>query len=91
MMNEEDETFNEIERQATKRMESVKATVSMKEELTKLLIKSYDDGVRDALESVVQLIKELRPAIMPLEGMGRGKATQEWFDLLVKHIEEMKK
>ena len=90
-MNEEDETFNEIERQATKRMESVKATVSMKEELTKLLIKSYDDGVRDALESVVQLIKELRPAIMPLEGMGRGKATQEWFDLLVKHIEEMKK
>jgi hypothetical protein len=90
-MTEEDEAFNEIERQAKQRKEAVKATVSMKEELTKLLIKSYDDGVRDALESVVQLIKELRPAIMPLEGMGRGKATQEWFDLLVKHIEEMKK
>jgi len=38
----------------------------------------------------LQLIKELRPAIMPLEGMGRGKATHEWFDILVKHIEEMK-
>ena len=84
-MTEEDEAFNDIERQAKQRKESVRAAV------TKELIKSYDDGVRDALESVVQLIKELRPAIMPLEGMGRGKATQEWFDLLVKHIEEMKK
>jgi uncharacterized protein (DUF885 family) len=85
MMNEEDEAFNEIERQAKQRKESVRAAI------TKELIKSYDDGVRDALESVVQAIKELRPAIMPLEGMGRGKATQEWFDILVKNIEEMKK
>jgi uncharacterized protein (DUF885 family) len=84
-MNEEDEAFNEIERQAKQRKESVRAAI------TKELIKSYDDGVRDALESVVQAIKELRPAIMPLEVMGRGKDTQEWFDLLVKHIEEMKK
>jgi uncharacterized protein (DUF885 family) len=85
MMNEEDEAFNEIERQAQQRKESVRAAI------TKELIKSYDDGVRDALESVVQAIKELRPAIMPLEGMGRGKTTQEWFDILVKNIEEMKK
>jgi len=28
---------------------------------------------------------------MPLESMGRGKATHEWFDILVKDIEEMKK
>jgi len=41
-------------------------------------------------EAVLQLIKELRPAVLPLEGMGRGKATQEWFDILVKHIEERK-
>jgi hypothetical protein len=87
-MTEEDEAFNEIERQAKQRKESVKATVSMKEELTKLLIKSYDDGVRDALESVVQAIKELRPAIKPLEGMGKGKTTSEWFDILVQDIEE---
>lgn len=36
----------------------------------------------------LQLIKELRPAIMPLEGMGKGKSTHEWFDILVKDIEE---
>ena len=63
----------------------------MKEELTKLIAESYDQGVKDALESVIQAIKELRPAIIPLEGMGRGKATHEWFDILAKHIEEMKK
>ena len=84
-MNEEDEAFNEIERQAKQRKESVRAAV------TKELIKSYDDGVRDALESIIQAIKELRPAVMPLESMGRGKATHEWFDILVKDIEEMKK
>jgi hypothetical protein len=91
MMTEEDEAFNEIERRSIAKKEAVKSSVDAKEELTKLLIKSYDDGVRDALESVIQVIKELRPAIMPLEGMGRGKATHEWFDILVKHIEGMKK
>jgi hypothetical protein len=39
-------------------------------------------------ERILQLIKELRPAIKPLEGMGRGKTTDEWFDILVKDIEE---
>jgi hypothetical protein len=63
----------------------------MKEELTKLLADSYDQGVKDALESVMQAIKELRPAIMPLENMGSGKDTQAWFDILVEGIREMKK
>jgi hypothetical protein len=90
-MTEEDEAFNEIERRSIAKKEAVKSSVDAKEALTKLLIESYDQGVKDVLESVIQVIKELRPAIMPLEGMGRGKATQEWFDLLVKHIEEMKK
>jgi hypothetical protein len=45
----------------------------------------------DTINEVLQIIKELRPAILPLEGMGRGKATQEWLDILVKDIEEMKK
>jgi hypothetical protein len=85
----EDEAFNEIERRSVAKKEAVRATIDMKEELTKLLTESYDAGVKDALESVVQVIKELRPAIMPLEGMGRGKATQEWFDILVKHINEI--
>ena len=90
-MTEEDEAFNEIERRSKAKKDAVKSSVDAKEALTKLLIESYDQGVKDVLESVVQVIKELRPAIMPLEGMGRGKATQEWFDILVKHIEEMKK
>jgi hypothetical protein len=60
----------------------------MKEELTKLIMESYDRGVADGLNTVVQLIKELRPAIKPLDSMGRGKSTQEWFDILVKNIEE---
>jgi len=87
-MTEEDEAFNEIERRSVAKKEAVRATIDMKEELTKALIESYDQGVKDALESVIQAIKELRPAIMPLEGMGRGKTTQEWFDILVKDIEE---
>jgi hypothetical protein len=87
----EDEAFNEIERRSVAKKDAVKAQLHLKEELTKLLADSYDQGVKDALESVVQAVKELRPAIMPLEGMGRGKATQEWFDILVKDIEEMKK
>jgi len=90
-MTEEDEAFNEIERRSIAKKEAVKSSVDAKEALAKLLIESYDQGVKDALESVIQAIKELRPAIMPLEVMGRGKATQEWFDILVKNIEEMKK
>jgi hypothetical protein len=39
-------------------------------------------------ERTLQLIKELRPSIKPLEGMGKGKTTDEWFDILVKDIEE---
>jgi hypothetical protein len=39
-------------------------------------------------DTFLQLIKELRPAIKPLEGMGKGKTTDEWFDVLVKDIEE---
>jgi hypothetical protein len=60
----------------------------MKEELTKLIMESYDRGVADGLNTVVQLIKELRPAILPIEGMGNGKSTQEWFDILVETIKE---
>ena len=63
----------------------------MKEELTKLIMESYDRGVADGLNTVVQLIRELRPAIKPLDSMGRGKSTQEWFDILVAPIEEKNK
>ena len=79
MMNEEDEAFNEIERRSVAKKEAVKATMA---------INPYRDQV---INEVLQRIKELRPAVMPLESMGRGKATHEWFDILVKDIEEMKK
>ena len=78
-MNEENEAFNEIEQQAKQRKEAVRAAVATN---------PYRDFV---IDEVLQRIKELRPAVMPLESMGRGKATHEWFDILVKDIEEMKK
>jgi hypothetical protein len=62
--------------------------MNAKEELTKLLMESYDQGVKDGFQTILQLIKELRPAISPMEGLGKGKTTQEWFDILVKDIEE---
>ena len=62
--------------------------MNAKDELTKLLMESYDQGVKDGFQAILQLIKELRPAISPMEGMGKGKTTQEWFDILIKDIEE---
>ena len=50
----------------------------------------YEQGVKDGLGIALQLIKELRPAIKPLEGMGKSKSTEAWLDILVKHIEEKK-
>ena len=50
----------------------------------------YEQGVKDGLGIALQLIKELRPAIKPLEGMGKSKSTEAWFDILVKQVEEMK-
>jgi hypothetical protein len=65
--------------------------VNVREDLGKEFNYYFHLTRNDTIEEVLQLIKELRPAIMPLEGMGRGKATHEWFDILAKHIEEMKK
>ena len=104
-MTEEDEAFNEIERQAKQRKESVTAAVHTLTEYQRGYENGFIDGVQkqtqsdvrrimnggirnDTIKEVLQLIKELRPAIMPLEGMGRGKTTQEWFDILVQDIEE---
>jgi uncharacterized protein (DUF2164 family) len=56
-------------------------------ELTKLVMESYDQGVKDGLQTILQLIRELRPAILPIE----GKSTQEWFDILVETIKEKNK
>ena len=93
-MTEEDEAFNEIERRSKAKKDAVTAALENAEiRLTELKKRFHalSASRNDTINEVLQLIKELRPAIMPLEGMGRGKATQEWFDILVKHIEEMKK
>ena len=77
--------FNDTERESKVKQEIIKnLPVKTQQQV-------YDELRNGVIEEVLQLIKELRPAIMPLEGMGRGKATQEWFDILTKHIEEMKK
>ena len=92
-MTEEDEAFNEIERRSKAKKDAVTAALENAEiRLTELKKRFHalSASRNDTINEVLQLIKELRPAIMPLEGMGRGKATQEWFDILAKHIEEMK-
>ena len=77
--------FNDTERESKVKQEIIKnLPVKTQQQV-------YDELRNGVIKEVLQRIKELRPAIMPLEGMGRGKATQEWFDILVKDIEEMKK
>jgi len=56
--------------------------------LIKACTDAYDQGIKDGLETVVEVIKEMRPAIRPLEGMGKGKTTEEWFDVLAATIKE---
>jgi hypothetical protein len=59
-MTEEDEAFNEIERRSKAKKDAVESSVNAKEALTKLLIDSYDQGVKDALESATQAIQEYK-------------------------------
>ena len=77
--------FNDTERMSSVRQEIIKNLPIKTQQQV------YDELRNGVIEEVLQLIKELRPAIKPLEGMGRGKTTQEWFDILVKDIKEMKK
>jgi hypothetical protein len=48
-----------------------------------------EEPAQEPVARVLQIIKELRPAIKPMEGMGKGKTTAEWFDILVKEIERI--
>jgi CO dehydrogenase/acetyl-CoA synthase epsilon subunit len=60
----------------------------IKEMMTKACTDAYDQGVKDGLEVVLQLIKELRPAIRPLDILGKQMTTEEWFDNLAAAIKE---
>lgn len=55
-------------------------------------IEHFAELVRaDERKAVLQLIKEVRPAIKPMDVMGKDMTTQEWFDVLVAAIEESDK
>ena len=60
----------------------------MREFLTKSFTDAYDQGLKDGLDTVVQIIKEMRPAIRSLEVMGKSMTTEEWFDTLAAAIKE---
>jgi hypothetical protein len=53
------------------------------------LAQPAQEPAQEPVARVLQIIKELRPAIKPMEGMGKGKTTDEWFDILVKEIERI--
>ena len=58
-MNEEDEAFNDIERQAKQRKESVQA--AMRAALASDLYDSgYKDGMNDTIEEVAQHVEKLK-------------------------------
>ena len=63
-------------------------TDDMKAFLTKSFIDAYDQGLKDGLDTVVQIIKEMRPAIRSLKVMGKSMTTEEWFDTLAAAIKE---
>ena len=83
-MNEEDEEhglFNEFEIQAKQRREAVKVAI------TKELMKSYDDGVKDALEVARDAtIEEVAQHIEKLKGFGQDTVSS-----LAIYIRGMKK
>ena len=79
-MTEEDEAFNEIERRSIAKKEAVKSSVDAKEALTKLLIESYDQGVKDALESVTQTIKPQRTWVGLTEEDRAEILSRKWWD-----------
>jgi hypothetical protein len=95
MMNEEDEAFNDIERQAKQRMEAVKyahKAYSMSisttgEELSKLLTESYDAGIKDGVEEARNAtLEEVAQHIEKLKGFGADTVSG-----LAIYIREMKK
>jgi len=59
----------------------------IEEMMTKACTDAYDQGIKDGLEVVIQIIKELRPAIRPLDILGKPVTTEKWFDTLAAAIE----
>lgn len=103
MKNEEDEAFDELAKRqgawgggyrAKRKAAADKINADFDEEYIKYRT-AFPNGytapqpAQEPVARVLQIIKELRPAIKPMEGMGKGKTTEEWFDILVKEIERI--
>jgi len=102
MKNEEDEAFDELAKKQGDwgggfKAKQAMAAGKLQEPTSGDYALGYAEGFNDACKKsaqgpvarVLQIIKELRPAIKPMEGMGKGKTTEEWFDILVKEIERI--
>jgi len=64
--------FNNTERESKVKQEAVRAAVKIKEELTKLIADSYDQGVKDALEVARNAtLEEVAQHIEKLTGFGQ--------------------
>jgi len=95
-MNEEDEAFNEIERQAKQRKEAVRATVHTLTEYQRGYENGFVDGVQKQTKSAVtrimnggirnDTIEEVAQHIEKLKGFGQDTVSS-----LAIYIREMKK
>jgi hypothetical protein len=64
--------FNDTERESKVKQEAVRATVNIKEELTKLIADSYDQGVKDGVEIArYATLEEVAQHIEKLTGFGQ--------------------
>ena len=79
--------FNDTERESKVKQEAIKVAVNMREELTKLLADSYDQGVKDGLEVARNAtLEEVARHIEKLTGFG-----QDTISSFAIYIREMKK
>jgi hypothetical protein len=79
--------FNDTERESKVKQEMVKQQLDAKEELTKLIADSYDQGVKDALEVARNAtLEEVAQRIEKLTGFG-----QDTISSFAIYIREMKK
>jgi hypothetical protein len=86
--------FNNTERESKVKQEAVRAAVKIKEELTKLIADSYDQGVKDALEvvrnatleEVALRFEQARDGCSSGDIMGR-----RWMDSAAELVRSMKK
>ena len=79
--------YNDTERESKVKQEAIKVAVNMREELTKLLADSYDQGVKDGVEVARNAtLEEVAITIERMNGFG-----QDTISSFAIYIREMKK